>query len=375
MTERIYAYLDHHKPATPCLVIDLTEVEKAYRRLKTCLPEADIYYAVKANPAPDIITRLVKLGCCFDAASIPEIDVCLAAGADAENISYGNTIKKTVDIARAYALGVRLFAFDSREELAKMKHHAPGVRVFCRILLANRVAGWPITDKFGCSADMAVALIGQAKEYGLHPAGISFHVGSQQTDLGPWGHALKTTAELFDRLRAQGLDIGMVNMGGGLPVEYCTATPTIEDYAGCLRQAIATYFPDHRPKIILEPGRFLVATAGVIESEIVTVAHKSAETDYRWIYLDVGTNGGLIEAINHNIRYPIRALGPARRCGPVAVAGPTCDWADIIRRDGVELPLDLQAGDRLRLLNTGAYTASCATVAFNGFAPLKILCI
>ncbi len=375
MTDRIHAYLDRHKPATPCLVVDLEEIEQTYRHLKTCLPETDIYYAVKANPAPDIIARLVRLGCCFDTASIPEIEICLAAGANPETISYGNTIKKAADIAHAYAAGIRLFAFDSREELEKLCHHAPGARVLCRILLTNRVAGWPITDKFGCSADMAIDLIHQAKEYGMKPLGLSFHVGSQQVNLHQWDRALKTTARLFTRLQASGLDMSLINIGGGLPVPYCTATPGIEEYANHLHQAIHKYFPAQTPKIILEPGRFLVATAGVIESQIITVTQKSTGDQHRWIYLDIGTNGGLIEAINHNIQYPIQALGPDRRCGPVAVAGPTCDWADIIRRDGVELPLDLRAGDRLRLLKTGAYTASCATIGFNGFAPLKIHCI
>src|SRR5262249_24526167 len=132
---RVLAYLESEKPATPCLVIDLDIVADKYGALKHALPAADIFYAVKANPAPEILKRLVALGSSFDTASAGEIRQVLAAGATPERISFGNTIKKVADIAYPHAVGVDLFVFDSREELEKIAAAAPGARVFCRILV------------------------------------------------------------------------------------------------------------------------------------------------------------------------------------------------------------------------------------------------
>src|SRR3954464_13086769 len=112
MTKKIDRFLAEQRPATPFLVVDLDVVGDNYRRLRRAVPRAGIYYAVKANPAPEVLKLLTKLGSSFDTASVAEIDMVLNAGAPAERISYGNTIKKQADIAAAYKLGVKLFALD-----------------------------------------------------------------------------------------------------------------------------------------------------------------------------------------------------------------------------------------------------------------------
>src|SRR6187402_2323972 len=156
MNEKIARFLAEQQPATPCLVVDLEIVEENFRSLTAALPDAKIYYAVKANPAPEILSLLARLGSCFDTASVPEIEMALAAGATPDRISFGNTIKKERDVARAFALGVSLYAVDSVEEVEKVARAAPGARVFCRILTDGAGAEWPLSRKFGCVASEAV---------------------------------------------------------------------------------------------------------------------------------------------------------------------------------------------------------------------------
>ena len=159
MTPKVARYLASRQPATPCLVVDVDRVEENFRVLSHALPLARIYYAVKANPARPILDRLVGLDSRFDAASFEEVRACLDAGARPDAISYGNTIKKVSAIRAAYAAGVRLFAFDSAEELAKLAEHAPGASVYCRILVDNMGADWPLSRKFGTTVDYAKTLM------------------------------------------------------------------------------------------------------------------------------------------------------------------------------------------------------------------------
>src|SRR3984885_3372682 len=169
MNKKIARFLVENSPATPCLVVDLDVIGKAYDMLRRYLPIANVYYAVKANPAAEIVAMLAKKGSNFDVASPAEIDLCLDNGATADRLSFGNTIKKERDIAYAYERGVRLFAFDSPAELEKLARTAPGARVFCRILVSCEGADWPLSRKFGCTPELAVALLQQARDLGLDP--------------------------------------------------------------------------------------------------------------------------------------------------------------------------------------------------------------
>src|SRR5260370_16378841 len=189
MTERIFRYLREQQPETPCLVIDLDVVEHNFRRMRELLPAAHIFYAVKANPAAQILSRLSGLGSKFDTASRGEIGRVKATGVAVDRISFGNTIKKEKDIAWAYQQGVRLFAFDSEAELQKLSRAAPGARVFCRVLVDCGGAEWPLSKKFGCAPEMAKDLLRKAKDWGLDPYCISLPVVSQQTDLEQWDKA------------------------------------------------------------------------------------------------------------------------------------------------------------------------------------------
>ena len=376
MTERITRFLAENRPETPCLVVDLDVIAEAYDLLRWYLPLARVYYAVKANPAPQIVTMLERKGANFDVASRGEIELCLANGIAADRLSFGNTIKKEKDIAFAYQAGLRLFAFDSAFELDKLARAAPGAQVFCRILVACEGAEWPLSRKFGCAPDMAVELLRRARDLGLDPYGVSFHVGSQQTDLGQWDGAIGAAAHMFSALAEADVELRMVNIGGGFPAHYRADIPAIDGYARAVMAAITRHFGNHLPEIIIEPGRSLVGDAGIIQSEVVLISKKGSDDDRRWVYLDVGKFNGLAETMDESIKYRIATPGRDGASGPVTLAGPTCDSADILyEHTEYRLPLGLEVGDKVEILSTGAYTASYASVGFNGFSPIRTYCI
>lgn len=374
--QRIFDFIDRKSLPTPYLVMDLPEIEHNYQTLVAQLPDTQIYYAVKANPAPAILQLLVKLGSSFDAASMPEIRACLDAGVQPHQISFGNTIKKAADIAAAYELGIRLFAFDSLPELEKLAVHAPGTQVYCRLLMECTGAEWPLSRKFGCELDMARDLLIHSDRLGLQAYGVSFHVGSQQLDVYQWNDAIAITARLFRDLAAVGIELQMLNLGGGFPARYLNSVPELASYTRSIDTALTRYFGTNRPITMLEPGRSLVADAGIINTEVVLISQKSYREDRRWVFLDIGKFGGLAETMDEAIRYRLRTPGDGTPTGAVILAGPTCDSADILYdRADYQLPLNLQTGDRIQILSAGAYTSTYASVGFNGFAPLAVYCI
>jgi ornithine decarboxylase len=356
----------------PCLVVDLDVVRENYLGFAKALPDTRVFYAVKANPAPEVLTLLAGLGSCFDAASVPEIEMVLAAGATADRISFGNTIKKERDVARAYALGVRLYAVDCQAEVEKVARAAPGSRVFCRILSDCVGAEWPLSRKFGCEPAMAVDVLEHAHRLGLDAYGISFHVGSQQRNPHAWDRALASAAAVFRDCGERGLTLTMVNLGGGFPTKYLKNVPTVKTYGSAIFRALRRHFGNRIPETIVEPGRGMVGNAGVIEAEVVLVSKKSENDDVRWVYLDIGKFGGLAETMDESIRYPIRTTHDGADVGPCVLAGPTCDSADVLyEKVPYPLPVSLEIGDKVLIEGAGAYTATYSSVAFNGFAPLK----
>jgi ornithine decarboxylase len=376
MTERINRFLAENRPETPCLVVDLDVIAEAYDLLRWYLPLARVYYAVKANPAPQIVAMLERKGANFDVASRGEIELCLDNGVAADRLSFGNTIKKEKDIAFAHQAGLRLFAFDSAPELDKLARAAPGARVFCRILVACDGAEWPLSRKFGCAPEMAVELLRRARDLGLDPYGVSFHVGSQQTDLGQWDGAVGSAARMFSLLAEADIELRMVNIGGGFPAHYRSDVPAIDGYARAVMGAVTRHFGNQLPEILIEPGRSLVGDAGIIQTEVVLISEKGCDDARRWVYLDVGKFNGLAETMDESIKYRIATPGRGGVSAPVVLAGPTCDSADILyERTEYRLPLGLEVGDKVEILSTGAYTASYASVGFNGFSPIRTYCI
>jgi ornithine decarboxylase len=372
MTPKIARFLDSRQPATPCLVLDIDRVEQNYHTIRAAVPAARIYYAMKANPAAPIMERLAAIGSAFDAAGLEEIEACLAAGASPAAISFGNTVKKAASIQRAHALGIALYAFDSEEELRKIARAAPGSRVYCRLMVANDGADWPLSRKFGTSQEEAARLMLLAASLGLVPYGLSFHVGSQQTDPQAFARAIAAAAVVWTRLSAQGLRLAFLNLGGGLPVRYCEAVPSLERFGAVIQQALHQHFGADLPEIGIEPGRAIVGDAGLVSSEVVLVSRRDPDPlAPRWVYLDIGRFGGLAETEGEAIRYRLTTEHDGTETGGAVLAGPTCDGADILyEKAPYHLPLSLKAGDRLRIETAGAYVSTYAAQAFNGFAPL-----
>ena len=280
MTERIREFLRKRKDEGPCLVVDLDVVRDNYTAFAKALPDTRVFYAVKANPAPEVLALLAKLGSCFDTASIPEIEMVLAAGATPDRISYGNTIKKERDIARAFTLGVRLYAVDCKAEVEKVSRAAPGSRVFCRILSDCVGAEWPLSRKFGCEPAMAVDVLEHALKAGLEPIGVSFHVGSQQRNQHAWDRALASASAVFRECGERGINLTMVNLGGGFPTKYLKNVPSVKTYGTAIFKALRKHFGNRIPETIIEPGRGMVGNAGTIEAEVVLVSKKSEATHH-----------------------------------------------------------------------------------------------
>lgn len=371
MTSKITDFIRNTGPETPCLVLDVDAVSARYRDLTEALPEARIYYAVKANPARPVLERLAAAGSCFDAASWEEIRMCLETGVTPDRISFGNTVKKASAIRRAWEAGIRLFASDSAEEMEKLAEYAPGSRVYCRLLVDNDGAEWPLSRKFGATADQAVAFMQEAAELGLEPYGLSFHVGSQQVCPAAWEEAIRKAGSVARRLSENGITVKMLNIGGGFPVSYRETVPDIGVFAQRIRDALTAEFGPDQPEVLAEPGRYIVGDAGVIASEVVLVSRRGPTEDHRWVYLDAGRFGGLAETEGEAIRYRILTDRDGDPAGPVSLAGPTCDGADILyEKTPYALPLSLTSGDRVTILSAGAYVSTYCSTGFNGFAPL-----
>ncbi|WP_034994552.1 type III PLP-dependent enzyme [Beijerinckia mobilis] len=372
MTDRIQEFLRSRTEDGPCLVLDLDVVRDNYNAFSKALPDTRVFYAVKANPDPQVLELLAGLGSCFDTASVVEIQQVLAAGASADRISFGNTIKKERDIARAYALGVRLFAVDCEAEVEKIARVAPGSRVFCRILCNGEGAEWPLSRKFGCAPELAARVLEHAHRLGLQAYGLSFHVGSQQRNPLMWDSALRSSAEIFRDLAERGIVLQMVNLGGGFPTKYLRDVPAVKAYGEAIFNSLRKHFGNKIPETIIEPGRGMVGNAGIIEAEVVLISKKADDDKVKWVYLDIGKFNGLAETMDEMIRYPIKTAFDGDTLEPCVLAGPTCDSVDVLyEKDPYMLPVSLEIGSKVLIEGTGAYTTMYSSVGFNGFPPLK----
>jgi ornithine decarboxylase len=353
---------------TPYLVLDVPVALRRYAALTRALPGTRVHYAVKANPDPTLLAALVAQGAAFDVASPAEAAACLAAGADPRDLVFSNPVTSRQDLDDAAGLGLRLFVADGEGQLARLAACAPGAEVLIRVTTTGAGSDWSLSRKFGCSPDQAVALLDLARTLGLRPAGISFHVGSQQRDPAAWDAPVAAAAAVFARARERGMDPWLLDLGGGFPAALAGGSPPLSAYGAAIERSLDRGFPQRRPATLVEPGRAVVGDAGVLVTSVIGVAERG---DRRWVFLDAGVFTGLVETLDEAIRYRFETdrTGPLVPC---VLAGPTCDSADVLyERTPAMLPHDLAEGDEVRLLAAGAYTTCYSTVGFNGFPPLR----
>jgi ornithine decarboxylase len=365
--EKIASYLGSLDYRTPFFVFDLRRVAHNYHHLQKLLPQFDIHYAVKCNPKPGILVTLHEQGASFEVASYNELQELMSLDIRPEEVMFSNPVKPVEDIRNAHAAGLDRFAADSEEEIAKLSTYAPGARVYIRLAVHDKDATFPLSSKFGVSAEEAVVLMKQARAQGLVPYGLSFHVGSQSTHPHAWRDALEEVGRVMRRLDEKGIKIELVNIGGGFPAHYNEPIPTLPAFARVIQESISECIP-YNVAFCVEPGRALVADAGSVKA---TVIGRAKRGDKDWLYIDIGAFHGLMEALetNNQLQYPILTSVDADDAALrlFNLTGPTCDQQDTISY-GVMLPDSIQPGDSVYLLNTGAYTISYASF-FNGFTP------
>ncbi|GEL16728.1 type III PLP-dependent enzyme [Pseudonocardia asaccharolytica] len=373
VSTRLAAFLADLDRATPYLVLDPDVVAARYGELTAAFPGAQVLYAVKACPEPAVLRTLAALGAGFDVASLPEIRLCLDAGADPAVLCLGNPVRGPETTAAAHAAGIRRFVTDSREDLADLARHAPGASVLVRVLVDDGGSATPFFGKFGALPAEAAELLRRAGAVGLRAAGVTFHAGSQQVRPAAYARAVRIALRVAG---AGGLRRPVLDIGGGLPVGYRSTVRPPAEFGRVVDEAVAGVVRAgvvDGAELVLEPGRALVAEAGVLRTRVLRVSRRPGVDHRRWVYLDAGRYQGLAETEGEAIDYPLRVPGRSGPRGPVVLAGPTCDGDDVLyRRRSYALPLTLRAGDHVDLLHTGAYTASYASVGFNGFPPLPV---
>jgi ornithine decarboxylase len=353
---------------TPFLAIDVDGIRASYERLHAAFEsKVDVCFAVKCNPDPVVLRTLAAAGANFEIASAAELDLVLEAGGDASRVLYSNTVKPGSHIAATYAAGVRLFAADSQSEIAKIAREAPGSGVVVRVSVDDTHSRVPLSSKFGAPLGAAVGLLRNAREHDLVPAGLTFHVGSQCTDVTAWAKAVTALGPALQSLERMGITLEVLDIGGGFPARYDRPVPAIEEIARYTLTAI-NQLP-HRPKrIVCEPGRALVAESGVIAT---TVIGREQRFGTEWVYLDVGAYNGLMESAQTKgtWAFPLLTsrLDRSERQIRTTITGPTCDSSDTIFFDAA-ISAEIAEGDRVYIGATGAYTL-CYASSFNGFPP------
>jgi ornithine decarboxylase len=354
---------------TPFLALDLQVMSERIAGFREALPGVVPFYAVKCNSVREVLTTARDAGLNFEVASLGELRILQEAGVDPREVLYSNTVKPAEHIRQSALAGVWRFAFDSEGELHKIAQHAPGSAVYIRVRVDDSSSVFPLSRKFGAEFHHARALLHLAAGLGLEPYGITFHVGSQCTAPTSYVQAISSAGRLMRQLAADGIRIRMLDIGGGFPARYSDPVPDISQIGMAITDSVERHLP-YRPELIgAEPGRHLVAEAGVMAATVLGREERAGE---EWLYLDVGAYNGLMETQQTvaQWRFPLwssrsdHAVAPQV---PYTVTGPTCDSADTMFY-GAMLPATMAEGDRVYIASAGAYTLSYAS-SFNGFAP------
>jgi ornithine decarboxylase len=329
-------------------VLDLDFLDQAMDDWKSIFPTIKPYYAVKCNPHPLIIERLVKLGAGFDCASLSEIELVRSKGST--DILYANPCKHPDELQRAFKLGISRTTFDSISELYKISRHGP-MDLILRIRADDPKAKCQLGNKYGAEEHEWPELMRRVSEYGLNLIGISFHVGSGASSEGAYIDGIKKSLRAVQLAITYGFDIRLVDIGGGFTHGRIPNTNNLTDYLQGF-------------EIIAEPGRFFAEKVATLYTPVIGYKDGSVTIDES-LYGSFGCR-----IFDHATPVPIFSDTSIKK--PKTLFGCTCDGIDVIY-ENILLP-DLSLGDVIEWPNMGAYTMA-ATTAFNGmpFHKRKIL--
>jgi ornithine decarboxylase len=366
---KVLRYLDKEKIETPFLLIDSDTVREKASLIGRSIKNSKIFYAVKANPDREILRFLNELNLGFEISSEGELEILSSLGVQPERIISSNPVKSLKFLSLASSYGINYFSYDSKEEIEKLSKLAPHCNVYIRLSVPNEGSEWPLSKKFGVELDEAAALLYAAKEKGLNPIGITFHVGSQCTNIYNWHIALDKARALWSKAEMDGLKLTLLNIGGGYPINYTKHVISIDAIEKDVNSLICDAFPED-VEIHIEPGRAVIGDAGVL---VTTVTGKASRTDEDWLYIDVGVFNGLMESVGGiKYSYIVESYKHAKSKKRWTLAGPSCDSFDVIVKN-VALP-EPNIGNLILILSTGAYTVSYAS-EFNGFSIPKTILI
>lgn len=357
---------------TPFFVFSKKRILHNVREFKEFFPGAKIYYAMKANAEPDTLKTILKSGASFEVASKYELDMLRELKVPPERIIYGTSVKPALHIKKFFSYGVNKFAFDSLAELEKIADVAPKSKVYIRITVSEKGSIFKFSEKFGTEKENIVPFLEKAKELGLDPCGISFHVGSQASDVAAWANALDGFGDIMKRLFAIGIKLEFIDMGGGFPCNKYLSSENVLELEEIAYHVFLKYKKlPYKPKIVLEPGRGIISDAAVLVASVIARVERREHT---WLFLDAGVYTGAFEAMAYqgSTRYKITSMRQTNESDEMmfSLAGPTGDSPDIIARE-VLLPRDIQVGDKIIIHDIGAY--SIPTICrFNGFPKPSI---
>jgi ornithine decarboxylase len=362
-------YLDRAKGETPFLLIDAEKVKEKALMIGSSILNSKAFYAVKANPDVEVLGFLNKLKMGFEISSEGELEVLSSLRIKPERIISSNPVKSLKFLKMAASYGIRYFAFDSPEEVDKLVQFVPGCNVYVRLTVPNEGSEWPLSKKFGVELENALELLKYAKDKKLKPTGITFHVGSQCTNMYNWNIALDKAKALWDMAAKRKIILRLLNIGGGYPVRYTKNVVSIEAIEKNVSKLIYERFP-RDIDIHIEPGRSVIGDAGIL---VTSVIGKARRGDGEWLYIDVGVFNGLMESVGGiKYTYIVETDKHSRTKKPWTIAGPSCDSFDVIDKN-VILP-EPHIGNLILILTGGAYTVSYAS-EFNGFSIPKTILI
>lgn len=351
---------------TPCYIYSRATLERHWRAFDVALANTPhlICYAVKANSNLAVLNILARLGSGFDIVSVGELERVLAAGGDPAKVVFSGVAKREDEIQRALEVGIHCFNVESESELHRINEVAGRLGVVAPISLRVNpdvdakthpyISTGLKENKFGIAIDDAQRIYQLASSLPhLEVRGIDCHIGSQLTSITPFVDALERVLALLAILKADGITIQHIDIGGGLGIRYQNETPPLPDeYA----KAINTALSDHDYTIIMEPGRAIAANAGILVAKVEHLKHSG---DRHFAIIDAAMNDLMRPAL-YNAWQEIVAVQPRDNGEPhqYDVVGPVCETGDFLGKDRL---LNLQEGDLLAVRSAGAYGFSMSS--------------